>query len=123
MIALQDRHPESLVAPLVAGTLALTAVLVGWRGVDLPASLYRVSLFHRHGLALWDSQWYGGHWTLNYSVIFPPVAGLLGVQATEIVSAAGAAWAFDRLSVHFFGRVGRIGSVVFTVGTLAQVAI
>jgi hypothetical protein len=123
MIALQDRHPESLVAPLVAGALALTAVLVGWRGVDLPASLYRVSLFHRHGLALWDSQWYGGHWTLNYSVIFPPVAGLLGVQATEVLSAAGAAWAFDRLAVHFFGRVGRIGSVVFTVGTLAQVAI
>jgi hypothetical protein len=96
---------------------------VGWRGVDLPASLYRVSLFHRHGLALWDSQWYGGHWTLNYSVIFPPVAGLLGVQVTEILSAAGAAWAFDRLAVHFFGRVGRVGSVVFTVGTLAQVAI
>jgi hypothetical protein len=123
VIVFQDRRPESLLAPVAAGTLALIAVLVGWRGVDLPASLYRVSLFHRHGLALWDSQWYGGHWTLNYSVIFPPVAGLIGVQATEVLSAIVAAWAFDQLVVHYFGRAGRVGSVVFAVGTLAQVAI
>ena len=91
--------------------------------MDLPASIYRVGLFHRNGLTLWDSQWYGGHWTLSYSVIFPPLAGLVGVQVTEVLSAAAAAWAFDRLVRGHFGETARFGSLIFAVGTLAQVAI
>ncbi|HEX4541396.1 MAG TPA: hypothetical protein VH112_14235 [Acidimicrobiales bacterium] len=113
----------SLLAPLVAGSLALVAVLEGWRGVDFSAQLYRIGLFHQQGLTLWDSQWYGGHWTLNYSVIFPPVAGVIGVQATEVLSAAVAAWAFDRLVVGHFGTSARVGSLIFAVGTMVQVSI
>jgi hypothetical protein len=113
----------SLLAPLTAGTLALVAVLEGWRGVDFSAQLYRIGLFHQQGLTLWDSQWYGGHWTLNYSVIFPPVAGIIGVQATEVLSAAVAAWAFDRLVVGHFGTSARVGSMIFAIGTMVQVAI
>ncbi len=113
----------SLLAPLTAGALALVAVLEGWRGVDFSAQLYRIGLFHQQGLTLWDSQWYGGHWTLNYSVIFPPVAGIIGVQATEVLSAAVAAWAFDRLVVGHFGTSARVGSMIFAVGTMVQVSI
>jgi hypothetical protein len=122
-ITVERPRPQWLVAPFTAGVLALAAVLAGWRGKDLPAQLYRVGLFHRAGLTLWDSQWYGGHWTLNYSVLFPPLAGLIGVQATEVASAAVAAWAFDRLVVGHFGEAARFGSLLFAVGTLAQVAI
>jgi hypothetical protein len=114
---------ELLWAPIVAAALASLAVLIGLRGVDLPAQLYRVDLFHRSGLTLWDSQWYGGHWTLNYSVIFPPLAGLIGVGLTEVASAAVAALTFDRLVVAGFGRSAKIGSLLFALGTLAQVAI
>jgi hypothetical protein len=110
-------------APGVAAALALAAALFDWRGVDLPAQLYRVDLFQRAGLTLWDSQWYGGHWTFDYSVIFPPVAGLLGVYVTAAVSAAAAAWMFDRIAVGHFGASARVGSLIFAVGTLAQVAI
>ena len=113
----------SLLAPLVAGSLALVAILQGWRCVDFSAELYRIGLFHQQGLTLWDSQWYGGHWTLNDSVIFPPVAGVIGVQAIEVLSAAVAAWAFDRLVVGHFGTSARVGSMLFAVGTLVQVAI
>jgi len=52
---------EPLVAPALAAVLAVVAAVAGWRGGDLPAALYRITLFHRHGLTLWDSQWYGGH--------------------------------------------------------------
>ncbi len=103
--------------------LASAAAAMGWHGVDLPAQLYRVGLFHRNGLTLWDSQWYGGHWTLSYSVIFPPVAGIIGVQLTTVASAAVAAWAFDRVVIDHFGPSARIGSLLFAAGTLAQVAI
>ena len=109
--------------PLIAAAAAILSWLLGWRGVDLPAQIYRVSLFHRAGLTLWDSQWYGGHWTLDYSVIFPPVAGVLGLTTTAALSACGAALAFDRLVVDHFGPSGRVGSVLFAVGTTVQLAI
>ncbi len=110
-------------AALVAATLAVVAVVLRLRGVDLPASLYRVGLFHREGLSLWDSQWYAGHWTLNYSVIFAPVAATLGVPLTEVASAGVAAWMFDRLVTAHLGPGVRVGSLLFAFGTLAQVAI
>ena len=114
---------EPALAPVIAAALAIVAWLAGWRGSDLPAALYRITLFHRHGLTLWDSQWYGGHWTLDYSVIFPPIAGILGVQVTEVACVAVAALSFDRLAVGAFGRGARIGSIAFALGTLVQVAI
>ena len=114
---------RSLVSPAIAGALALIGALLGWRGVDLPAQIYRVTLFHREGLTLWDSQWYGGHWTFDYSVIFPPIAGLIGVVATGVLSSIVAAWAFDRLVVGHFGDTARFGSLVFAFGTVAQIAI
>jgi hypothetical protein len=123
MIALPTRRLESLVAPVIAAAVAVAAVVVGWRGVDLAAQVYRVGLFHRSGFTLWDSQWYGGHWTLSYSVIFPPVAGIVGVHLTEILSAGAAAWAFDRLAVGHFGTSARVGSIMFALGTLVQVAV
>ncbi len=114
---------ESFSPPLIAAVLAALAAVADFKGVDLPAALYRVSLFHRHGLTLWDSHWYGGHWTLDYSVIFAPVAGILGIHLTEIACVAVAALAFDRLAVGALGRSARVGSIVFALGTLVQVAI
>jgi hypothetical protein len=110
-------------APLVAAGIGILAALLGWRGVDLPAQVYRVALFRQDGLTVWDSQWYGGHWTLDYSVIFPPVAGVIGVAATSVLSAAVAAWAFDRLVMDHFGPTARFGSLAFALGTVVQTAI
>lgn len=114
---------ELTLAPALAAALAGLAVLIGLHGVDLPAQLYRVDLFQRSGITLWDSQWYGGHWTLNYSVVFPPLAGVLGIGLTEVLSAGLAAWMFDRLVRAHFGPSARFGAYVFALGTLAQVAI
>ncbi len=119
-----ERHAVgALAVGLWAASLALVAVATGVRGVDLPAATYRVELFAQQGFTLWDSQWYGGHWLLDYSVLFAPIGALAGVGATEIVCAGVAAWAFDRLAVTRFGRVGRVGAIVFATGTLVPVAI
>jgi hypothetical protein len=123
MSTLAIRRSEPIWAPLLAASLALVAAAAAVRGIDLPAALYRVELFHRAGLTLWDNQWYGGHWTLNYSTLFPPTAGLLGIGPTKVLSATLAAWAFDRLVIDHFGRPARLGSLVFAFGTLAQVAL
>lgn len=111
------------IAPLVAGSLALLVLATGGRGVDLAAATYRVELFARSGMTVWDSQWYGGHWTFSYSVLFAPIGWLAGIPLMDVICSALAAWAFDRLAVPRFGRSGRIGAAVFAVGTVAQVAI
>ena len=123
MARLCRAHREWFLAPAIAGGLVLIASLLGWRGGDLPAQIYRVGLFHRDGLTIWDSQWYGGHWTLDYSVLFPPVAGIIGIQATAMLSAVAAAAVFDRLVVGHFGRGARPGSLAFAAGTLVQASI
>ncbi|MGA2756951.1 MAG: hypothetical protein ABSF58_06330, partial [Solirubrobacteraceae bacterium] len=112
-----------LLAPLLAAGLALLAILTGAQGVDLAAATYRVEMFARSGLTLWDSGWYGGHWTFDYSVLFAPIGWLTGIPLMEIACVAIATWAFDRLAVGRFGRAGRAGAIVFAVGTVAQVAI
>ncbi|HWH10341.1 MAG TPA: hypothetical protein VG165_04385 [Solirubrobacteraceae bacterium] len=110
-------------APLVAASLALLVLVTGARGVDLAAATYRVEMFGQNGLTVWDSQWYGGHWTFSYSVLFAPIGWLAGIPLMDIACSALAAWAFDRLAVPRFGRAGRLGAAVFAVGTVVQVAI
>lgn len=122
-MAFARRHLAVAAPAALAAALALAAVLAGWRGVDFPAQLYRVGLFHRDGLVLWDSQWYGGHWTFDYSVLFPAIAGVIGIEATQILAAAAAAFAFDRLVVGHFGARARLSSLLFASGTLVEVAI
>jgi hypothetical protein len=117
------RARSRLVAPLLAAGLAVIVVLTGAQGVDWAAATYRVELFARSGLTVWDSQWYGGHWTFDYSVLFAPVGWIAGIPVMDVVCVALAAFAFDRLAVGRFGRAGRVGAIVFAVGTVVQVAI
>lgn len=110
----------------MAGAAAVAVAIgigLGWRGVDLPAQLYRVELFRRHGYALWDSQWFGGHWLLDYSVVFPALAATVGLATVTVTSAAAAAAAFDRLLVDHFATAGRPASVVFAAGLCVETAI
>ena len=117
------RARSRLLAPLLAAVLAVIVVVTGAQGVDWAAATYRVELFARSGLTVWDSQWYGGHWTFDYSVLFAPVGWVAGIPVMDVVCVALAAFAFDRLAVGRFGRAGRVGAVVFAVGTVVQVAI
>ena len=55
----------------------------------MAAHAYRAWLFDEEGFALWNSQWYGGHHVPGYSLLFPPLAGLLG--AAGAVAAGGLA--------------------------------
>ena len=61
---------------------------------DLAAQEYRADSRPR---SLWDNGWYGGHHMPGYSVLFPPLAALLGPRLVGALSAVGAAWLFERL--------------------------
>jgi hypothetical protein len=81
----------------------ITAVLAGcWlaagpRTPDLAAQVHRASLFAAHGFALWDNSWYGGHHLPDYSLVFPPLASLLGLRITAATAAVGSAALFESL--------------------------
>lgn len=103
--------------------LAAVAVLTGVHGVDLAAATYRVDVFSAHGFTLWDSQWYGGHWLLNYSVLYAPAAALMGVVLTEILCVGVCAWAYDCLAFKYFGVAGRVSTLFFALSLLVEVAV
>ena len=110
-------------APAVLTLLLATGVwILGWRGVDQAAQLYRVTMFRAHGLMLWDAGWYGGNFPLGYSALFPPVASLLGIEVVAIASAAIATLAFDRVIKAYFGS-RPLGTWYFAVSTVLPVII
>ena len=112
-----------MIAALLAALVVSLSQVLGWRGVDTAAQVYRVNAFRHSGFTLWDFQWYGGHWTLSYSVLYPPLAAFLTVPVLTVASAAVAAVSFDRLVRPRFGTGGRAASVVFALGTLVPSAI
>jgi hypothetical protein len=86
------RHPEIVTAALCAIMLA-----AGIRGPDLPAQNYRVWLLRHHGLVVFDSHWYAGHTLPGYSLLFPPLAAVVGARLLGALSCVAATAALTRL--------------------------
>ncbi len=107
---------------LVAVVACALCFLGGWRGTDWATQVYRADQAARWGLALWDPGWFGGTYPLNYSLVLPIGAGVLGLRTVALLSAAGAAFCFDRLVTRGFGR-RPLGSWYFAVATVIEVAI
>lgn len=114
---------RSIPAAVVAAAVVTLGWFMGWHGVDTAAQVYRVESFRVYGFTLWDFSWYGGHWTIDYSVLYPALAGTLGILAVTVLSAAASAYAFDRLARPHLGPAGVVASYVFAVGTLVAASI
>jgi hypothetical protein len=110
-------------APLIAGAAAVAIWQLGFRGSDVPAQLYYVRVFRAHGWVLWDNGWYGGHFQVSYSVLFPPLGASIGVYGAALVCAASSAWAFERLVATASGRRNFGPGILFAAGTAVAVAI
>jgi len=104
------------------------AVLVGvWlvadpRTPDLAAQVYRVGLFRQLGFAVWDNNWYAGHHLLGYSLLYPPLASLLGVRVLGAVCVLASSVLFARLLRSAYGETAvRWGAAWFAVAALGDV--
>jgi hypothetical protein len=84
---------------------------------DLAAHVFRTELFEREGFTIWNGQWYGGHHTPAYSVLFPPLAALIGPTVVGLLSALASALLFDALVRGHWGERARWGSVWFALGS------
>ena len=110
--------------PAVALSAALAALMLAWNPQvgDLAAQVFRTELFQRGGLAIWNGSWYGGHYTLTYSVLFPPLAALIGPQAVGTLAVVASSYFFDRLVRDRWGEAARWATLWFAAGVVTLLA-
>ena len=108
---------------LLAASLALAWLALGPATPDLAAAVYRAGLFQREGFTLFNANWYGGHHTPAYSLLFPPLGALLGVRVAGALAAVVSAALFERIARRHFGERARWGALWFGAGTAADLLI
>ncbi|HWN73107.1 MAG TPA: hypothetical protein VNN15_04785 [Solirubrobacterales bacterium] len=115
-------RPEWLPAVALSSALALAMLLWSPPVGDLAAQVFRAELFQRAGLAIWNGSWYGGHYTLTYSLLFPPLAALLGPQLVGTLAVVASSYFFDRLVRDRWGTEARWATLWFAVGVVTLLA-
>jgi hypothetical protein len=110
--------------PAVALSSALALLMLIWSPPvgDLAAQVFRTELFQHAGLAIWNGSWYGGHYTLTYSVLFPPLAALLGPQVVGMLAVVSSSYLFDRLVRDRWGVEARWATLWFAAGVVTLLA-
>ena len=99
---------EAFVAAGVAAALAAVLAWFGPPGSDFAAHLYQSGVFHDHGFAVWNNFWYAGRYSfVTYSILYYPLAALLGIKLLAVASVATAALAFGVVAAREWGPAAR----------------
>ncbi|MCX6369756.1 MAG: hypothetical protein NTZ58_00670, partial [Solirubrobacterales bacterium] len=117
---------ERAAAPIwiLAAALAALWLLLAPPTPDLAAQVFRATLFRSEGFAVWDSSWYGGHNLPGYSLLFPPLAALLGPRLLGALAVTASAVLFERLmGAHFPRRAARWATVWFAFAAVGDLMI
>jgi hypothetical protein len=122
MVQSKALRPEWLPAVVLSAALASLMLLWDPRVGDLAAQVFHTELFQHGGLAIWNSSWYGGHYTLNYSLLFPPAAAVLGPQVVGMLSVVASSYLFDRLVRDRWGAAARPATLWFAAGVVTLLA-
>lgn len=98
------------VAPALAGVVAVVVLLAQWKGADWPAQVFRIEMFRRDGLTIWNNHWYGGHHSIGYSLLMPALGATFGGGRVAVVAAVVATWALQDVLQRV--RPGRTAAIV-----------
>ncbi len=93
--ALEVRRARGRALAVTAGTALCGVVVVSmarW-GPDWPAQEFRAWIAVHDGLSAWTARWYGGSALPGYSILYPPLAKLVGAGGVGLASVVSAAWA------------------------------
>jgi hypothetical protein len=122
MVHAKPLRLEWLPAVALSSLLALLMLIWSPPVGDLAAQVFRTELFQRAGLAIWNGSWYGGHYTLTYSLLFPPLAALLGPQLVGMLAVVASSYLFDRLVRDRWGVEARWATLWFAAGVVTLLA-
>ena len=114
---LPQTSSRRLPAWILAAVAAAVYLLLDPHSADHVAQEYRAQLFRDHGFTLWNNGWYSGHHVPGYSVLFPPVAALIGTGVTAALACVAAAWCFERLAEDQLGAGARAAALWFAPAT------
>lgn len=117
------RRVQPWLPALLAAALAVVYLVWNPLAPDLAAQVFRTDLFQHDGLSLWNGQWFGGHHTLGYSVLFPPLAAALGPRLVGCLAAVASAILFDRVARRHWGEGAWLGSLWFATSTATNLLI
>jgi hypothetical protein len=116
---MQARHAlfnEALLSACAAAAVAAILAWAGPPGTDLAAHAYQRTLYLQHGFTLWNNFWYAGRYSfITYSLIYYPLAALLGIKLLAVATIALAALAFSAVIWHEWGPPTRWSSRTFAV--------
>jgi hypothetical protein len=113
-IAAPRRH-EWLYSALLAGVAATLLLTVGPAGGDVPAHLYR-TLLVRENVYLWDNLWFAGQYPLvSYSLLYYPVAAVVGNLTLVVSSVIASAVLFERVCSREWGAAAVWPSRAFAI--------
>jgi hypothetical protein len=120
-VPIRARATSGLLGLPVAAALLVVWLIADPHTPDLAAQVYRAGLFHRVGFVLWDEHWYAGHHLPGYSLLFPPLASLLGVRLVGVLSVLASVALFERLVLAVYGPGARWAAVWFAVAAVGDV--
>jgi hypothetical protein len=116
---LTKASPLAREAAFSAGAAAGLAAILVWLGppgADLAEHAYQRTLFLEHGFALWNNFWYAGRYSfVTYSVLYYPLAALLGIRLLAVATVSTAALAFAVVLWREWGPTARWSSRTFAV--------
>jgi hypothetical protein len=106
-----DSQSQLSVRVEAARVVAITAVAAGLiilfapPAGDAAAHLYRTYLVDKN-ILVWDTFWYRGNYpTFTYSLLYYPVAALVGNTAATVAGILSAAAAFSVIVLREWGRI------------------
>ncbi len=105
---------------LVAGALALASIallrVLVPDGADTAAHDYQTWRWVHSGFQLWDNYWYDGHYSfVNYSLLYYPLAGVIGQFAVILATVAASGALFARLVADRLGIVSPWPACAFAI--------
>ena len=107
---------EAVLAAGVAATLAAALAWLGPPGSDFAAHLYQSTLFENHGFGIWNNFWYAGRYSfVTYSLLYYPLAALLGIKLLAVASIATAALGFGVVAAREWGPAARWSNRSFAI--------
>jgi hypothetical protein len=107
---------EAAVSAFAAASVAALLAWYGPPGSDFAAHAYQRAVFLQHGFSLWNNFWYAGRYSfITYSLLYYPLAGLLGIRLLAVTTIAAAALAFAVVLGREWGPAARWSSRTFAV--------
>src|SRR6266508_6807844 len=80
------------------------------------AHVYQRAVFLQHGFALWNNFWYAGRYSfVTYSLLYYPLAALLGIRLLAVATVSTAALAFAVVVWRQWGPAVRWSSRTFAL--------